>query len=249
MRRASVLMLVTAAGLLAQPGPRFDAAIVKPNNSGTGVDHIRIGGGSVTIQNVSLKRLIGMANGVPEGRSYLFSGPDWLDSENFDVLAKYPGGTPDAQVLQMLAGELEDRFALRMHRETKPFSAYALILETDGPKFHASTRQGAYRFSFQNGHAVGSAITMAMLGDRLARPDFGLDRPVVDQTGLTGLYDVTFDWKPGDPDSPSASLFTAIQEQLGLKLEARKVPLEVLVVDHAEKTPQQNGTLRKKSLP
>ncbi|HVY92284.1 MAG TPA: TIGR03435 family protein [Bryobacteraceae bacterium] len=240
MRRASAILLIAAAGLFAQAGPRFDAATVKPNNSGTGVDHIRIGGGSVTIQNVSLKRLIGMANGVPEGRSYLFSGPDWLDSENFDVLAKYSPDTLDAQVLQMLQRELEDRFSLRSHRETRQFSAYALILTKDGPKFRASTRQGGYRFSFQNGHAAGSAITMAMFGDRLSRPDFGLDRPVVDRTGLNGTYDLTFDWKPGEPDSPSASLFTAMQEQLGLKLEARKIPLEVLVVDHAEKVPKGN---------
>lgn len=248
MRRASAILFIAGAGICAQTGPRFDAATVKPNNSGTGVDHIRIGGGSLTIQNVSLKRLIGIANGVPEGRSYLFSGPEWLDSVNFDVLAKYPPDTPDPQVLQMLQRELEDRFSLRLRRETKEFSAYALLLTREGPKFNASTRQGGYRFSYQNGHAAGSAVTMAMLGDRLSRPDFGLDRPVVDQTGLTGTYDVTFDWKSGEPDDPSASLFTAIQEQLGLKLEARKIPLEVLVVDHAEKVPESNGSLRKKSL-
>lgn len=175
-----ILAAFAAAGLWAQAGPRFDAASVKPDNSGTGVDHIRIGGGSVTIQNVSLKRLIGMAHGVQEGRSYLFSGPDWLDSENFDVLTKYPADTSNAQVLQMLQRELEERSSLRLHREKKEFSAYALVLTKDGPKFRTTTRPGgAYRFSFQNGHAVGSAITMGMLGDRLSRPDFGLDRPVV----------------------------------------------------------------------
>ena len=235
-----IIAAFAAAGLWAQAGPRFDAATVRPNHFGTGVDHIRIGGGSVTIQNVSLKRLIGMAYGVQEGRSYLFSGPDWLDSENFDVLAKYPADTPDAQVLRMLQHELEDRFSLRLHRETKEFSAYALLLTKDGPKFHPSTRQGAYKFSFQNGRAVGSAVTMGMFGDRLSRSDFGLDRPVVDRTRLTGTYDITLDWKPGEPDTPSASLFTAIQEQLGLRLEAQKIPLEVLVVDHAEKAPKEN---------
>jgi uncharacterized protein (TIGR03435 family) len=238
---AAILGGIAAVALCAQPGPRFDAATVKPNHSGTGVDHIRIGGGSVTIQNVSLKRLIGMAHGVQEGRSYLFSGPDWLDSENFDVLAKYPADTPEIQVLQMLQRELEERFSLRLHRERKEFSAYALVLTKDGPKFHATARPGgAYRFSLQNGHAVGSALTLGMLADRLSRPDFGLDRPVVDQTGLTGAYDLTFDWKPGEPDTPSASLFTAIQEQLGLRIEARKIPLEVLIVDHAERVPKEN---------
>jgi uncharacterized protein (TIGR03435 family) len=214
-RIPAVLFAASAAVMLwAQAGPRFDAATVKPNHSGTGVDHIRIGGGSVTIQNVSLKRLIGMAHGVQEGRSYLFSGPDWLDSENFDVLAKYPAGTPDAQVLQMLRRELEDRFSLRLHREVKEFSAYALLLTKDGPKFHASARQGAYKFSYRNGHAAGSALTMGMLGDRLSRRDFGLDRPVVDQTGLTGTYDVTFDWKPDEPDTPSASLSRRFRNNL-----------------------------------
>ncbi len=243
---AGALLLASfgALGLWAQTAesrPHFDVASVKSNRSGTGVDHVQIGGGTVTIQNVSLKRLIGMAHGVPEGRNYLFSGPEWLDSENFDVLAKYSADTPGDQVLPMLQRELEERFSLRLHREKKEFTAYALLLVKDGPKFKPSTRQGGpYRFSVQNGHAVGSAITMGMLGDRLSRPDFGLDRPVVDQTGLSGSFDITFDWKPGEPDAPSASLFAALQEQLGLKLEARKIPLEVLVVDHAEKVPKEN---------
>ena len=247
---ATILASVAACGLWAQPAdtrPQFEVASVKANHSGTGVDRIKIGGGSAIIENVSLQRIIGMAHGVPEGRNYLFSGPDWLESENFDISAKYPAGTPDAQVMQMLQRQIEERFQLRLHREMRDFSAYALLLTKDGPKFKPSVRPGgAYKFSMRNGHAEGSALPMGAFADRLARPEFQLGRQVVDMTGLTGTYDLTFDFKPeatqaaGQPEGITASIFTALQEQLGLKLEARKIPLEVLVVDHVNKTPSEN---------
>jgi len=245
----AIVALVAACGLWAQAidtRAKFEVASVKPNHSGTGVDRIKFNDGSLIIENVSLQRLIGMAHGVPEGRSYLLSGPEWLDSENFDVIAKYPAGTSNSQILQMLQRELEERFALRLHRQTKEFNAYALLLTKDGPKFKSAERQGAYKFRMLDGHAEGSAISMGMLADRMGRPDFQLGRQVIDQTGLTGVYDIKLDWKPdgaqpeGQAEGPSASFFTALQEQLGLKLEAKKIPLEVLIVDRANKIPTEN---------
>src|SRR5580698_7908421 len=84
------------------PRPSFDVAAVKPNNSGTGVDRIKNNGGTLLIENVSLKRLIAMALNIPEFQNYLFSGPDWLDSENFDIQARFPPDTPREKFLQML---------------------------------------------------------------------------------------------------------------------------------------------------
>jgi uncharacterized protein (TIGR03435 family) len=210
----------------------FEVASVKPDKSGTGVDRIRILPGSLIIENVSLKRCIGMAYGVAEGRDYLFSGPDWLDSENFDISAKF---SPGSDALIMLQHLLAERFGLVFHREVRQFSAYALVVAKNGPKLHASEApEGSYRFRAQGGHAEGFSISMGMLADRLSKPDFQLDRKVVDFTELKGTFDLKLDWSAEGP-----SIFTAIQE-LGLKLEARKVPLEVFVVDRVSRVPTAN---------
>jgi uncharacterized protein (TIGR03435 family) len=221
---------------------------VRPDRSETGVDRVQNSNGSLIIVNVSLKRIIGLAYGIPDGQDYLFSGPEWLDSERFDVSAKYPAETPHADFLLMFQRLLDERFALRLHHESRPVTAYALTVAKGGPKLRATPNVGAYRFSVQKGHASGFSLTLPMLADRLSRPAFGLDRRVVDMTGLTGAFDLTLDWSPSGSasDNPvdvpaGPSLFTALQEQLGLKLELRKnIPLDVLVVDHADKVPTAN---------
>ncbi len=222
----------------------FDVASVKPDKSETGVDRIKFLKGSLIIENVSLKRCIGVAYGIADGRDYLFSGPDWLDSERFDILAKFPEETAGPDVLVMLQHLLKERFNFAFHGETREFNAYALVLGRGGPKLKPSAApEGGYKFKALGGHAVGSSISMGMLADRLSRPDFQLDRRVVDLTGLKGAFDLTLDWSPlgaEAEDTARPSIFTALQEQLGLKLEARKVPLEILVVDRVNRVPTAN---------
>jgi len=248
----SLILSVGAAcrllGQSADTRPVFEVASVKPDKSETGVDRIRISNGSLIIVNVSLKRCIGMAYGVAEGRDYLFSGPAWLDTERFDISAKFPPETSNAQVLLMLQRLLDERFNLSLHHESKDFSVYALVVGKNGAKLHpAAAPGGSYKFRAQSGHAAGFSVSMPMFADRLSRPDFQLGRQVVDFTGLTGTFDLTLDWKPetGQAENPSdnaseASIYTAIQEQLGLRLEPRKIALEVLVVEHANKVPTEN---------
>jgi uncharacterized protein (TIGR03435 family) len=241
-------MIVTTSFATADSRPAFDVAAVKADRSGTGVDRIQNSNGSLIIVNVSLKRCIGLAYGIEDGRDYLFSGPEWLDSERFDISAKYPPGTRRADSLLMLQRLLDERFGLRLHHESREFTVYALIVAKNGPKLPASPDSGAYRFSVQQGHAAGFALSMPMLADRLSRPAFHLDRQVVDMTGLAGTFDIALSWSPdasgSDVQTDGAagpSLFTALQEQLGLKLELRKnIPFDVLVVDHAEKVPGAN---------
>jgi uncharacterized protein (TIGR03435 family) len=247
----SAVLLVGSTCLLGQAAdlrPAFEVASVKPDKSETGVDRVHISNGSVIIQNVSLKRCIGLAYGVAEGRDYLFSGPGWLDTERFDISAKFPADTKDPDVLLMLQRLLDERFKLRLHREMREFSVYALTEAKGGAKLQTAAQpQAPYTFSAKPGHASGSSLSLPAFADRLGRPVFQLDRQVVDLTGLKGLFDLTLDWGPqstqveNQTDSvPGPSIFTALQEQLGLKLEARKVPLEVLVVDFAEKAPTEN---------
>ena len=231
--RIIATLIVVAGSAMAQPA--FDVASVKPDASQTGVDRIKIGSGSVIIENVSLRRLISMAYGIPDSRQYLLSGPDWLESEHFDISAKYNPAIKDDDVPPMFLSLLTERFKLAAHRETRQISGYALIIGKDGPKLKpAVSPQPGPNFRALAGHAEGTSVSMPDLADRLSRASFQLDRPVVDFTGLTGRYDLSLDWAPTDP------IFSALEEQLGLKLEARKMPLEVLIVDHADRVPVAN---------
>ena len=244
---AVILMGHAVSGLMAQafdPRPTFEVASLRSDKSQSGVDRIKRTEGSWIIENVSLKRLIGMAYGVADGRDYLLKGPDWMDAENFDISAKFPPGTPDSQILLMLQRLLDERLGLKLHREPREFSAYALVVDSRGSKLRPTATPGPYRFSARGGHAEGRSVTLAQFADRLAKQ---VGRQVVDFTGLTGQFDLTLDWRPeGEPaDKPDASsdrpsIFAALPEQLGLKLEPRKISLEVLVVDTAEKVPVGN---------
>jgi uncharacterized protein (TIGR03435 family) len=253
----SGLVLAATAYTQTNPGPidlrpAFDVASVKANNTGTGVDRIRNNGGILLIENVSLKRLIGIAFDIPEWQSYLFSGPDWLDLKNFDLQARFPPDTTHLKFLQMFQRLLEERFSMVLHREPREFSVLVLVpgkKRKEGVTLRpaAAPPGSSYRFRAVDGHATGSSISMSMLAGRLSRPDFGLDRPVLDYTGLEGIFDLTLDWKPervqdgSVPGSGSdASIFVAIEEQLGLKLERRKVSLGVLVIDRISKAPSEN---------
>jgi uncharacterized protein (TIGR03435 family) len=240
--RIIATLIVLAGSAMAQPA--FDVASVKPDASETGVDRINISKGSLIIRNVSLRRLINMAYGIPDSREYLLTGPDWLDTERFDISAKYPLSTSDPDVLQMLQRLLGERFSLTLHRETRQISGYALMIGKNGPKLRpaASSRPFA-NFRALSTHAEGTSVSMPDLADRLSRPPFQLERPVVDSTGLTGRFDLTLDWSPIDKPAENAaapSIVSAIEEQLGLRLEARKMPLEVLIVDHADRVPAAN---------
>jgi uncharacterized protein (TIGR03435 family) len=246
----AVVTIGRAQTPLSDLRPSFDVASIKMNNSGTGVDRLRNNNGSLMIDNFSLKRILAMAYGVPESQGYLFSGPDWLDSTNFDIHARFPQDTPELKRLLMLQRLLEDRFRMELHREPREFSVLALVSgkgKQQGLKLKpADTPEAAYRFRVLRGHAVGFSISMPMLAGRLSRPDFDLGRPVVDFTGLAGTFDLTLDWKSdGGQDqnadsSSDASIYAAIQEQLGLRLEPRRVSLEVLVIDRLNKAPTEN---------
>jgi len=245
---AGLLLAFGVCGLAAQAmdsRPAFDVASLKLDRSETGVDRIKHTAGSWILENVSLKRLIGMAYGVGDGRDYLFRGPDWINTENVDVAAKFPPETSDAQALLMLQRLLDERFQLKLHRESRRFAVYALVVDKHGTKLRPLAAAGPnYRFSARGGHAVGMSVSMAQFADRLSKE---VGRPVVDFTGLAGKFDLTLDWKAEDgqveerdaaPDRPS--IFSALPEQLGLKLEPRTVSLDVLIVDAALRTPVEN---------
>ncbi len=162
------------------------------------------------------------------------------------MIAKFPEALPrerekyNAAMQAMLQKMLVDRFKLAAHRDKKAFAVYALIVGKNGIKISEVPGNGSHSSSSSGRHYEGKCVNMAAFADFLARR---IDLPVLDMTQLRGYYDMKLDW-PEDPDSadnPSKpALRDAIEEQLGLKLESRKAPLEILVVDHIERIPTEN---------
>jgi uncharacterized protein (TIGR03435 family) len=234
--------ILALCGVSAQTDqPAFEVASVRPNHSGSGNSSTNASKGRITIENESLKQLIERAYNV---RDFSFSGPAWLDTERFDIAAKPPEGTPPSQILPMLQTLLVERFQLAVHRKQEKKSGYALILAKPDTKLEQAPAGQSSSTSSGRGTMKAAATTMAYFADMLSRE---LNQPVQDKTGLTGAYNLKLDWSP-DPatsdtakDLPSGpSLFTALQEQLGLKLRPQKVEVEVLVVDSAQKVPAEN---------
>jgi len=236
-----------AASAQDAPAPAFEAASVKPNLSGPGHSGTDRVGGSLQMTNVTLKTCITLAYGVTEPQVL---GPNWLDSERYDIVAKADSKAPRDQFVRMLQSLLADRFKLALHRETRELSVYALVAAKGGAKLkkvEGSAANGSGSSSSHRGSMTAEAVPMSKLADLLAGPRFDLGHPVVDKTGLDGVFDFTLTWTPENSSEPSRDdpkapppIFIALQQQLGLKLEPQKAPVEVLVVDHAEKAPTEN---------
>jgi uncharacterized protein (TIGR03435 family) len=234
---------IAPASLQAQPAPRpvpqsFDVASVKPNQ--TGGESRRAGtlpGGSYTANNVTLKLLISRAYGVAEAQ--IEGGPNWIDTETYDIAAK--ADTPllmsREEVRPCLQALLAGRFQLTIHRQLKQGAVFSLTLAKNGPKFeeHSGPGQPGIGLSTDAGMAaiIATKTTMARLAEYLSGQ---AGRPVIDDTGLKGEYDFRVEWASNEaPGSSMPSVFTALQEQLGLKLTATKGPIETIVIDRAER--------------
>jgi uncharacterized protein (TIGR03435 family) len=176
-----------------------------------------------------------------------------MDSQWYEFSAKIPEGTPADQIPLMLQGVLRDRFGLKMHWESKEQAVYALVVAKGGPKLKRSVEgEGRGSFSFTTtGHMDFKRTTMAGFAQALSGH---IGRPVLDQTGLQGNFDIVLDVNPGDleglqkifasaapvtENNSMNSVFAAVQE-LGLKLESRKAPIDHIVIDHVERVPTEN---------
>lgn len=211
--------------------------------------------------NITAKSLIATAYGIKD--DLISGGPDWVGSTGYDIEAKVASFDADAphqltrtQRNQMLQSLLTDRFQLTTHNETKEAPIYQLVVAKGGLKLHEATPGDTYpngpkgpdgvshpgMMMFRPDGLTAQAIPITALLDMLSRQ---LHRPVVDKTGLTGKYDIALHFTPDNgpaadsPDSSGPSIFTALEEQLGLKLESTKGPVQTLVIDHIEK-PSEN---------
>ncbi|MCU1328696.1 MAG: hypothetical protein JWN34_4066 [Bryobacterales bacterium] len=228
----------------------FEVASVKPSAPEVlGMMTRYLPDGSVYISGATLKSLVAVAYGV---RSFQISGgPEWLDTERFDVDARAStsdGTTPidpsKLSVEQRKTGErlrnlLATRFEVVIRRETKEQPVYELVVTKGGPKLLEST-EGKNQIRRGLGTIKGQSVGLSMLALNLSNE---LEYRVVDKTGLTGKYDFELNWTPivlrgaTVPPEPQdgPSIFTALPEQLGLRLESRKGPVEVLVIDKARR--------------
>jgi uncharacterized protein (TIGR03435 family) len=251
------------SGQPAAPAPVFEAASIRVADPRQPIDMNTFPSGRLEATNVTLKQLIEAAYNF---KSYLISGgPAWLDSDRFDVSAKANeeaaqdksrvlalGRDAPLRMMLMLQTLLEDRFKVKVHRDTRQDTVYDLVVAKGGAKLKKSASSDGEQFvgvgrdcrpcdftKPASAMILGARRgTMTMLADRLSR--FALGRPVRDKTGILGEFDFDVHYA-GDDTQPDAgsSIFTAIQEQIGLRLEAKKEPVESLFIDLAEK-PSEN---------
>ena len=258
-----------ACAQTAESSPAFEAASVKPSPLSGGGFHLSGGPGTndpgrITYENVPLRIVLLTAYGV---RNYQLTGPDWLNTLRFDIAAKLPEGVTEEQFRSMLRNLLEARFQMKLHRESKEMPVYALLPAKKGSKLKPAVVQSpegeiatalpgegpdgfpklrmpspGIVIETKNGTAriSGNQTSMAKFADFLSSRT---GRPVIDETGLTGTFSFVLYFTPEGAvaaDSPEPDIFSALEEQLGLKLEPRRAPVEFLVIDHAEKIPTEN---------
>jgi uncharacterized protein (TIGR03435 family) len=253
MRRAilavGIFQVTWCFGQAPAAPPAFEVASVKVSNAPPGGSDSDSTVGSIRVRNFTLRHCVQLAYNVKE--SQVLGGPKWLDSERYDIDAKSAGAARDRELMIMLQTLLAERFQLALHRETKTFAGYALVVGKAGLKMH-EVEPGQSNLSTHNNSMTAEKATMANLARNLSRR---LGAPVDDATGVTSAFDFKLELPPQDnhtapasgdtpgavaldPASYEAALSNALQDQLGLKLEARRVPQEVLVIDRAEKPPE-----------
>jgi uncharacterized protein (TIGR03435 family) len=258
-----VLTLASVAYGQKDTRPEFEVASVRPSDSGDVQNSymptldVRPGG-TLRISNRRLDEIIMVAYGV--GGNQL-SGPRWLTElttdprqvRRFEIIAKVPENAAKGEVPLMLQKLLEDRFKLQVHRESRPTQVYSLEVSRNGQKLTTSISEGrrppGCARSIGAGENYSAAadcynVTMAQLAQQMASlaPAYFREGPVVDRTGLTGVYDLRLEWRMAaeiDAGVPGQTIFDAVKK-LGLDLTKKRETAEMLIVDHCEQSPTEN---------
>jgi len=252
------------------PAPEFEAASIKPAApsvfdrfpASVKLPCYNPDPSRFECHSYSLRDLLLNAYGIAD---YQLSGPDWMSLAKFDIVAKLPAGAGKSQSQAMLQRLLADRFRVTVHRENREMAGYALTVGPHGFKLKESRgpakrdpddpRKGGFQAETEAKIAAGIPVA-GLNGWRTSYAEINwltgmlsreLGKPVVDETGLTGKYDFSLEFSAGQPNpaiesgaSPAPSLFQVVQNELGLKLEPRKVSREAMVVDQAERMPTPN---------
>jgi uncharacterized protein (TIGR03435 family) len=216
----------------------FEAATIRINQTDSRADRESHSGDRLEMTNVTLRMLVRFAYQVPDPQ--IAGGPKWMDTTRFDIVAKADHPADGAEFRGMLRPLLTDRFQLKIHHETRTLAGYAIRVATRGMAARPGDQSGHCGTSTNAGYIDAKACTIAELTTRLASI---LQRPVTDLTNDSRKYDFVLRWTPDNMQAGGAaegiSLFAALQEQVGVKLESQKAPVDVLVIDRAE-LPSQN---------
>jgi len=238
----------------ANASPGIEVATIKPTKPDEQGFMLVFRGGHFQTKNISLSRLLAFSYGVQDKQ--LIGLPPWAETDKYDIDAKPDiDGTPNRKQLQGLVQKLiAQRFSLTFHRDKRELSVYVLSVAKTGAKLTKSEDQGGLPGFGLRGLGALNVHNSSMSEFAGMMQETVMDRPVIDQTGLAGRYDFTLNWTPDDSQfggmgakvppptdntNPPPNLYTAIQEQIGLKLDATKAPTDVMVIDHAEK-PSEN---------
>ncbi|HVV45121.1 MAG TPA: TIGR03435 family protein [Bryobacteraceae bacterium] len=249
MWKSTACILLAAAFIRAAP-PAFEVASVKVSHApdaavlmgGNSMD-VRSGrlripgvGGTVSIRNWTLGMCILAAWDLGSAQ---LSGPSWLNENRFDIEAKTSPSATQADLRQMLRTLLMERFRVAAHHEAREMPAYALVVAKGGPRLQAAKGDQRLPVIFApTARLIGQGSTTESLAMALRR---AAGRPVIDKTGLTGAWDFTLSYSPDETAADQGpSVFTALQEQLGLRLTPDRASVNVLVVDRAERIPLAN---------
>jgi uncharacterized protein (TIGR03435 family) len=255
-RRVSAALTLTAASALAQTAnpikqmatdahPSFAVATIKPHDPNSNRQGFNAIGDRFTIRNQSIVSLMMFAYSIDKHQ--VVDAPKWTGADRFDIegTTDIPGEPNLHQQQEMLQKLLTERFGLRFHHEKRQLPVYAIQIAKGGPKLKppANPDAEADQEASNHGSEITVTITTGTMADFILGMQFFFDRPLIDQTGISGRHDFTLRYTHDEANatSPNAApgLFTAIQEQLGLKLDALKAPIDVFVIDHVE-TPSAN---------
>jgi len=248
MRTTAACLLLTAIATFAQSAtpPAFEVASIRAGQPGR--ESIETGPASLTMRYCRLNSVIRWAYGVQDAQ---VSGPDSLGNTWFEIFAKSANEAPVAQLREMLRTLLAERFKLTIHRDSKEMTALILTVSKGGHKLQPVDTEGSPSLESGKLSLTGRGATIVQMCDFIAKE---LHDPVIDQTGLTGRYNYFLDIQPyfteesqkaaagvnGPPPDAHAIIAAAMQKELGIKVESKKVPVEVIVVEHVEKTPIEN---------
>jgi uncharacterized protein (TIGR03435 family) len=255
-RKLAVITLLSGLGAFAQSFDSFEVATIKPSAPDDRAGRfIRMESANRFVaKNQTVALLLAAAYNLPE--RLVSGGPAWVVSDRFEIVAATGSGVRPSldEQMSMLRKLLADRFQLTFHRERKELSIYALTALPSGPKLKESEARADASPALINVifpdrvQLPARNATMSQFASMLQRSV--LDRPVVDQTGLRGRFDFDLEWTPDESqfggklpppptESPKASLFAALRQQLGLRLDATKGPMDVLVIDRVAR-PSEN---------
>lgn len=241
--------------LCAQPSKKFDVVSVRPSRPDSDTDTRRLPGGRLIATGLTVKGLIRRAYDVQDFQ--IVAGPAWTGTNRYDISARAPEGTPpDEPLTPFMQALLADRFGLRIRHETRRLAGLALTRAKGGHKLHVARPDSKTTWTFGRGSATGQNVTTTMLAVNMLQRILG--QWVSDETGIAGRFDITLKWNPAEDlnselvelnPAPGDSVYTAIREQLGLALVARKGPVPVIVIESVSRPLRKlTGSLRSSSV-